>query len=48
MKSFESSKMLAPTIVGLIHRIDCIFLVIRVKFLSIILINETLPSDGAF
>ena len=45
MKSFESSKMLSPKIVGLFHRIDCFFFVIRVKFSSMILINETLPSD---
>ena len=47
MKSFESSEMLARKIVGLFHRTDCFFFVIRVKFLSPIFINEVLPLDVA-
>ena len=47
VKSFERSKILAHTVVGLFQKIDCFFLVIRVKFSSLILINEILPSDVA-
>ena len=48
MKSFESSKTLAPTLVGLFHRVDGFSLAIRINFSSMILINEIFPSDVAF
>ena len=48
MNSFDSSRMVAPTKVGLFHKIGCFFLVIRERPSSIILIEDMLPSEVVF